>query len=52
MKKVISKIKSKNKYAKHQPKKAKIAEPEVAYLANNGKKIPLDSIICGDALKG
>ena len=51
MKKTISKIKPKKKYAKLQPKSTRILEQEVRYLSNNGKKIPFDSIICGEALK-
>lgn len=51
MKNTISKTKPKNKYAKQHEKKTRVSEPSVTYITNNEMKLPLDSIICGDALK-
>lgn len=51
MRKRISKKTSKKQYAKPRAKGPKISELEVKYLVSNGKKIPCDSIICGEVLK-
>lgn len=38
------------KHSTRKFRKGKLSEPQVAYLPQNGKRVPVDRIICGDAL--